>query len=392
MYVKKRVSRFLLWGFACYFVKEGMDQELYYQMALSMVPGVGPVMAKSLIAYCGSAEAVFTEKKSRLGKIPYVGGISAEAIYAFRDFELIDREVAFIEKNNIRAIHYHSPEYPLRLKQELDSPLVLYVKGSANLNQPRIAAIVGTRKCTLTGAEVTRRIVEGLKPFGAAVISGLAYGIDVQAHKACLEYDVPTLAVVGHGLDVIYPGQHRPTAAKMVEQGGAIISEHFSGTALNPDLFPRRNRIVAAFCDCIVVVESKLRGGSMITAEIAAGYNRDVFAVPGRPTDTMSEGCNYLIKNLKAGLCENAEDIAKAMNWDLPDVPKTQQAFTPSLFQELSADERKVIEHLQPAPRHFDQLLINTQIPVNKLSFVLLEMEMKGMLKTLPGKRFELLR
>lgn len=361
-------------------------------MALSMVPGVGPVTSKSLIAYCGSAEAVFREKKTRLEKVPYVGVIHAAAISGFQKFELIEREIAFIEKHKIRAIHCNAPEYPLRLKQALDSPLVLYVKGNANLNPPRIIAIVGTRKNTVAGAEITRRIVEGLKPYGVAVISGLAYGIDIHAHKSCLEHNMSTMAVVAHGLDTVYPEEHSHYAAKMAEQQGAVISEHFSGTALNPDLFPRRNRIVAALCDCILVVESKLRGGSMITAEIAASYNRDVFAVPGKPTDAQSEGCNFLIKNLKAGLCENATDIARAMNWDLPEASKNPATSTPDLFRELSDDEKTIIEHLQPANLHFDQLLLSTKIPLNKLSFVLLEMEMKGMLKTLPGKRFALLR
>jgi DNA processing protein len=371
---------------------EGNQQELYYQMALSLVPGVGPVMGKSLIGYCGSAEAVFTEKKSRLAKIPYIGNTSAEAIYSFRDFELVDRELEFIHKNKIRTICFTSPEYPLRLKQEMDSPLVLFVHGKADLNHHRMVAIVGTRKNTPFGADVARSMVEGLKKYDPNIVSGLAYGIDICAHKACLEFDVPTIAVVAHGLDIIYPGHHRGHAKKIIEQGGAIVSEHFSGTALNPDLFPRRNRIVAALSDCTLVVESKGSGGSMITAVIAASYNRDVFAVPGRPTDPMSEGCNLLIKNLKAAMCESAEDIASGMNWELPDNKTVQRAAQATLFAELSPEENTVVNILIGGEKIFDDIFMQSQIPVNKLNYLLLDLELRGLLRSLPGKRYAISR
>ncbi|MBS3914072.1 MAG: DNA-processing protein DprA [Bacteroidetes bacterium] len=366
---------------------EGISQELYYQIALSLVPGVGPVMAKSLIGYCGGAEAVFTEKKSRLAKIPYVGKTSVDSITAFHDFEMVDQEIQFIERSGIRAIPFGSNDYPLRLRQEMDSPLVLYSKGNTNLNHHRIVGIVGTRKNTFQGAEITRKIVEGLKKYDVIIASGLAYGIDICAHKACLEFDIPTIGVVAHGLDILYPGHHKAYAKKMVETGGAVLSEHISGTALNPDLFPRRNRIVAALCDCIIVIESKGSGGSMITAEIASGYNRDVFAVPGRPTDLMSEGCNALIKNLKAALCESAEDIAHGMNWDLPEKFNTVPRQT-EMFMELNAEEKKVMDILIQKETCFDDIFLETQIPVSKLSFILLDMEMRGLLRSMPGKKY----
>ncbi|MCC7298899.1 MAG: DNA-protecting protein DprA [Bacteroidia bacterium] len=368
------------------------DSELYYQMALTLVPGVGPIMGKHLIGYCGSAEAVFYEKKSRLSKIPNVGLNSAANIYQFKDFDFVDRELEFIDSNHIRAIHYTSEEYPLRLKQELDSPLVLFIKGSTNLNHHRMLAIVGTRKNTQAGAAATKKLVEGLRSYDVNIISGLAYGIDIAAHKACIENDIPTIAVVAHGLDVIYPGQHKGHAKKMIEHGGCIVTEHFSGTALNPDLFPRRNRIVAALCDGIVVVESLKRGGSMITADIASGYNRDVFAIPGRPSDPMSEGCNYLIKSLKAQMCETAEDIAQSMNWDIeiPDNPKIQNQAV--LFAEFTEEEKMVADSLFNGERTYDDLFISTQIPVNKLSYLLLDLEMRGIVRSMPGKKYALTR
>lgn len=348
-------------------------------------------MAKHLLGYCGSAEAVFLEKKSSLARIPGVGEFSAKAIYHFSNFSRIDQEIDFIEKNQIRAIHFSSDEYPLRLKQELDSPLVLFVKGNTDLNHPRMVAVVGTRRNTLEGADFTHKLIQELSEYNVQIVSGLAYGIDISAHKASLEFNVPTIAVVAHGLDNLYPFQHRSHATQMVDNGGCVVTEHFSGTALNPDLFPRRNRIVAALCDCIVVVESQIKGGSMITAEIASSYNRDVFAVPGSPFAPMSEGCNYLIKSLKAVLCENAKDIAQCMNWEIDSSPQTKIKQV-DIFQELSEPEKSVITILTNGPKNYDELFISSQIPVNTLSFMLLDMEMRGLVRSLPGKRYSLLR
>jgi DNA processing protein len=354
-----------------------------------MVPRVGPVLGKILIGYCGSAEAVFSEKKAVLNKIPGVGKIAADAVYRFKDFEIVNRELEFMEANQVRGIHYFSDEFPMRLKQELDSPLVLFVRGETNLNHTRIVGIVGTRSATAAGLEATRNLVEELKAYKVHTISGLALGIDICAHKASVEHKIPTMAVVAHGLDLLYPSRHVGHAQSIIESGGAIISEHFSGTALNPDLFPRRNRIVAAMCDCLVVVESKIRGGSMITAEIASSYNRDVFAVPGRPCDSMSQGCNHLIKSLKAVLCENATDIAKSMNWELHNTKGSKKARQAELFAQLDETEHSLVNLLKDGQKHYDELLINCNLPVHKLSYVLLELEMKGVLRSLPGNRYE---
>lgn len=368
------------------------DQELFYQIALVCVPGVGPVAGKTLISYCGSAEAVFTSSKKLLAKIPGVGPVSAQAIQAYTDFSIPENEMRFIIQHNIRGIHYNSPEYPLRLKQNMDSPLVLFVKGDTNLNHDKIVGIVGTRKCSPYGVEMTRRIIEGLKPHNAYIISGLAFGIDICAHKYAMDMDMPTMGVVGHGLDILYPGQHKNHARRMIEQGGAVISEFFSGTPLNKDLFPRRNRIVAGLCDALIVVESMARGGSMITAEIANSYNRDVFAVPGRATDPMSEGCNLLIKNLKAAICENATDISNGMNWYLPEDLKPGRPVQNTLLLELNDTEKLIVNALNNSEKHYDDLLFETQIPVSKLSYTLLDLEMKGLLKALPGKKYGMYR
>lgn len=368
------------------------EQELFYHLALSTVPGVGPIVGKTLISYCGSAEAAFTASKKIIAKIPGVGPVCANALNHFKDFHLAESELKFVIANNIRAIHYTSQQYPMRLKQIMDSPLVLFSKGEADLNHDKFIGIVGTRKNTHYGAEMTRRIVEGLKPYNVHIISGLAFGIDITAHKACLDLDIPTLGVVGHGLDILYPGQHKTYARKMVEQGGAIISEFFSGTALNKDLFPRRNRIVAGLCDALVVVESMAKGGSMITSDIAFSYNKDVFAVPGKATDPMSEGCNFLVKNLKAAICENALDIANGMNWSLPNEHSEKKPIQAQLFLELNEDEKRIVTFLENGEKTYDDILISTQIPVSKLSFLLLNLEMKNMLHAMPGKKYAICR
>lgn len=369
---------------------ENTEHELYHYLALTRVAGIGPILGRNLVSYCGGAQAVFKENTRRLAQIPGISTVGAEAIKSFRQWDVIEKELNFIDKYNIRALPYTHTEYPTRLKQVADSPIVLFVKGNADLNHKRMVAIVGTRKNTRYGIEMTNRLVEGLKALEAHVVSGLAIGIDIAAHRACNENDIPTLAVMAHGLDMIYPSRHKADAIEMISKGGGIVSEFFSGTEMHPDLFPRRNRIVAGMCDALVVVESKVRGGSMITVEIASSYNRDVFAVPGRCTDSMSEGCNALIKSLKAALCTSADDIAYGMNWESGS--KKKRALQPSLFIEMSEEERLVAEILSKGELAYDNLLVQSNIPMNKLTFTLFEMEMKNLLRVLPGKVYELTR
>lgn len=355
-------------------------------MSLSQIPGIGPISGKTLISHCGSAEAVFKEKKRVLEKIPGIGIMGAAAIRQELGATAAEKELKFIETFQVRVLPYNAPEYPIRLKQILDSPLVLFVKGQTALNPIRTCGIVGTRKNTADGAQVARNIVSGLKPHGCHIISGLAFGIDIIAHKTAVEEHIPTVAVVAHGLDMVYPLRHKTVADKMLEAGGAIVSELFSGTPLHPDLFPRRNRIVAGMSDAVVVVESMIRGGSMITAQIAHSYDRDVFAVPGKPGDRMSEGCNFLIKTLKAGLCENAADIARGMNWDLG-LPKNAALQTSLLF-DPTPEEKLILDCLKGRPKHFDELLLSTGLPMSRITLLLLEMEMKQMITGLPGKLY----
>ena len=361
--------------------------ELFYLLSLSQIPGIGPVSGKTLISHCGSAEAVFKEKRRVLEKIPGIGSIGAAAIRHELGACAAENELKFADKNRVRVLPYTSNEYPIRLKQVLDSPLVLFVKGNAELNPLRTCGIVGTRKNTPDGTQATRNIVSGLKPHACHIISGLAFGIDIVAHKTAVEEQIPTVAVVAHGLDMVYPLRHKSVSDKMLDCGGALVSELFSGTALHPDLFPRRNRIVAGMCDAVVVIESMIRGGSMITAQIAHSYDRDVFAVPGKPGDKMSEGCNFLIKNLKAGLCETAADVARGMNWDIG-MPKNNHMQTTLLF-DLTPEEKLIMDCLKGKARHFDELLLSTGLPMSRVTLLLLEMEMKQLVRSLPGKIYK---
>jgi DNA processing protein len=289
--------------------------ELPYQIGLTLIEGIGDVNAKSLLAYCGSAAEVFKQKEAQLLKIPGIGSIWAKSIVNSKDvLKRAEEEIKFIEKYNIEPIFFTDENYPARLKYCSDSPVLLYYKGTADLNREKIIAVVGTRKPSEYGKEKTQEFVAELKGTGAIIISGLAYGVDVLAHKTALENGLDTVGVVAHGLDRIYPQLHDKVAKRMVGQGG-ILTDFMSGT--NPDAvnFPKRNRIVAGLCDALVVIESKRGGGSLITATIANSYNKDVFAFPGRAGDVLAEGCNGLIKQNRAVLIENAADLLYAMQW-----------------------------------------------------------------------------
>ena len=291
---------------------------ILHQVALTYVKNIGPYYAKSIISHLGSADRVFTVAPSKLLKIEGIGEKRAEMFNkTILDDALrkADEELKFIEKNNIDVIFYTDPRYPKRLKQCNDSPLLLYNKGNADLNLQRIISIVGTRNATEYGKHLCRQLVEELQPYNVLVISGLAYGIDICAHKECVKVGVPTVGVLGHGLDKLYPAQNRSTAEKMIENGG-LLTEYPSGTKPDRENFPQRNRIVAGMADATIVVEAGIKGGALITAEIANSYNRDVFAFPGRIGDDYSEGCNFLIRHNKASLLMSAADLAYSLGWE----------------------------------------------------------------------------
>lgn len=367
-----------------------VDESLKYKIALTLISGVGNVIARNLVSYCGSVEDIFRTSKKNLEKIPDVGPVTAEAIKNFCDFERAENECLFIEKHQITPLFYLDKNYPARLKNCNDAPVMLYYKGNTDLNSARIVAIVGTRSATDYGKAFCEKLVADLKNSKAIIVSGLAYGIDVYAHKAALKNEMETIGVMAHGLDRIYPGLHRSIAEKMVEHGG-LLTEYLPGTKPDKENFPQRNRIVAGISDAVVIVEAAKKGGALITAEIANSYNRDVFAVPGRLNDYFSEGCNHLIKLNKAVLIESAKDIEYIMGWEEQQSKKINNTQR-NLFVELNTEEKSLVDLInQNGSMDIDTICSNITLPVSKVSATLLNLEFKGMVKSLPGKIYELI-
>lgn len=363
--------------------------DLIYKLALTLIPGVGSVNGKSLVAYCGGVKAVFMEKKRALLKIPGIGEQTVNAIVNHNVFERADEELKFIEKNKIVSLFYLDKDYPIRLKQCHDSPLMLYYKGTADLNAAKVVALVGTRKATEYGRDMCRKLVEGLVEHNVLIVSGLAYGIDTWSHKAALENKLETVGVLGHGLDRIYPFANRSLAEKMMESGG-LLCEYMSNTNPDRENFPMRNRVIAGMSDAVVVVEAGATGGALITAEIANSYNRDVFAIPGRLNDPHSEGCNKLIKINKASLIQSAQDISYLLNWDK--VKTTNKTVQRQLFLNLTPDEEHIVNILKEKGNlDIDTLLIESKILPAKASTILLNMEFEGIVRCLPGRVYRLI-
>ncbi len=366
-----------------------MTDELKYRLALHFLPGIGPVSGRALLSYCGTIENIFRMKKSQLEKVPGIGKERASLIHKKDLFEGVDKEINYMEKNGIRPLYFLDKEYPARLKNCEDAPLMVFYKGVADLNAQRMLAIVGTRFITPYGKDMTEKIVQELAQYNVTIISGLAYGVDVQAHKCALKHTIPTIGVVAHGLDRIYPSDHKIIAEKMLDCGG-LLSEYASMTKPDRNNFPARNRIVAGMSDAVIVIESAEKGGALITADLANDYNREVFALPGRSTDHFSKGCHYLIRKNKAMLFENAGHIAEMMFWD-DEKGKVKKKNQLELFDTLSDEERTLVRILgENGMTGIDALAILTDISVNKLSSLLLNLEFAGLLKTLPGKRYEL--
>lgn len=361
---------------------------LIHEIALTLIPGVGTITAKKLLAYCGSAEAVFKENNPKLKKIPRMSEAIIHAIHTPGIFERAEKEALFIEKYQIKTMFFLDDDYPFRLKQCIDGPLMMYYKGNADLNAERILGIVGTRTPTEQGKEVCRLIVEGLSSFNVLVASGLAYGIDSCSHKAALDNGLKTIGILGHGLDRIYPQQNRQLAERMVQNGG-LLTEFTTKNKPDRENFPMRNRIIAGISDAILVVEAALKGGALITAEIADSYDRDVFAVPGRISDTYSAGCNMLIKKNKAAMIESAEDIIYLMGWE--EKNKNKKSIQKKLFYEFTPDEESIVNYLKTNMEvSVDILCSETGMNMSRLAAALLNLELEGVIITLPGKIYRL--
>ena len=368
------------------------QEEKLYQVALSMLPHVGGTLAKQLINYCGSAEAVFTSPIRQLSRIP---GIGEKIIGGIRNaaslLERAEREIDACTKQGVEIISYTDKQYPERLKQIYDAPVLVYYKGKADLRSHRMISIVGTRQSTAYGKEVVDRLVNELQPYQPVIVSGLAYGIDILAHRASLRAKLPTIGVMGSGMDIIYPAAHRREAEEMKEQGG-LLTENPLGTRPDARKFPARNRIIAALCQATIVVEAAEKGGALITANLANDYDREVFAVPGNWGQTYSRGCNKLISEHKARILSRSSDVVEMLNWDQENTPLPTAQKEPQINVEIDEEERKVVDILTKKTEAilFDSLSWHTHMPVNKLASVLLSLEFKGIIRSLPGRKYQL--
>ncbi len=361
-----------------------MEKELLYRIAITLIPGVGDRIAKTLIAHCGSARAVFEERKAVLQKIPGIGSRAAKNIAGQEVLGLAEEEMRFIERKGVQPLYFLDADYPRRLKLCEDGPVMLYYRGNSDLNKQQSIAIVGTRNATEYGKGFCEKFIADLKPFNPLIVSGLAYGIDVHAHKQALQCGLPTVAVLAHGHDRIYPSLHTNTAMDMLQNGG-LLTEFLSGTNPDRENFPKRNRIVAGIADAVVVVEAARKGGALITAEIANSYNRDVFAVPGNLGQTFSEGCNHLIKINKAALIEGVEDLKYILGWE---EQKGENGHTQTeLFVELDGVENDLWQLLSTDRKmELQGICFRLNLPVHKTLQHLMSLELKGLVRCLPGK------
>jgi DNA processing protein len=359
-----------------------MKESTIFEIGLSLLNNVGPRRAKKLLSELGSAEAIFKEKKEHLYKIDFLGKAIIDSINFEQALIRAEEEINFIQKNNIHPIFFLDREYPNRLKYCDDGPIMIYGKGNFNLNMPKSVSIVGTRNATSYGNDIIESLITELAGMDVLVVSGLAFGIDVKAHRECLKHNVQTVAVLGSSLDWIYPGENANTALKMCENGG-ILSEFTHQTKPDRENFPQRNRIVAGMTQATIVVESKEKGGSIITAELANDYNSEVFAFPGSIYFPQSKGTNKLIQDNKAQLIQSPNDFIQMMGWEKNNSPQM------TLFDDLSSGENEIIGLLRKGKQHID-ILKHTFNQTGDLSILLLQLEMKGIIKSRPGNFYEL--
>jgi len=371
-----------------------LNTDLKYYIALAHIEGIGPILAKNLISYCSGVKNIFDARKKQLSKIPGIGPTTLNSINKFKNAALTfaDKELKFIEQNNIEAITFQDPNYPYRLKQCADSPIVLFKQGNAKLNVSKIISIVGTRRCTDYGRHIVRKFVEELKKNNITVVSGLAYGIDYFAHKNAVENDIPNIAVVAHGLDMIYPALHKKLSSQIIKNG-ALITEFPSNTIPNKENFPKRNRIVAGICDATIVVESSIKGGAIITAYLARDYNRDVFAFPGRINDSASNGCNNLIKKNIAGLIENTDDLLCQLGWQKESNTNKSKTRQTTLMLNLTKEEDAIVSILKAEEQGIsvDKISLASKKSLSNIAGTLLALEMKNIVEVLPGNKYKLL-
>ena len=364
-----------------------LEEELIAVLALQKVKGIGDIIAKKLIAHCGSAKNVFAEKRSLLEKINGIGSFTIKNLHDKQYFIRAEKEYKYISKNNIKTTYFQDDDFPNRLKHCPDGPILLFQDGNINLHNNRIISIVGSRKMTNYGRDFIKQLVEELTPYNPIIVSGFAYGVDITAQKAAIKNKLQTIAVLAHGLEQIYPKSHKKYINQVNENGG-FYTEFWHDEEPLREHFLKRNRIVAGISEATIIIESAEKGGSLVTADIANSYSRDVFAVPGKTTDSLSKGCNNLIKYNKAGILTSAQDLIDALNWELND--KQPMAVQKQLFVELTNEEQKIYDYLlKNGKKYLDTIALDCQIPVYKMATLLFTMEMKGVVRPLQGKLFE---
>lgn len=367
-----------------------MDDTLLYRIAFASLRGMNPQLAGQILGRIGGEDAFFKMSERELSTVMGFGNKLFDGEYRRRLLDEAERETVFVDTNHINPIYFSDEGYPHRLLQCDDAPLMLYTLGRCELNNARFVSVVGTRHATVYGIDFTNRLVEGLvqkMTDPLVIVSGLAYGIDIAAHKAALACNTPTVAVLAQGLNTIYPPVHRTTAVEIARSGGMLMTDYRSIDRLHKGNFLARNRIVAGLSDCLVVVESAAKGGALVTARIAAGYSRDVFALPGRVSDRYSEGCNRLIYNNVAQLVTSPEDILSAMRWP----EKEQEGQQGSLFVELAPDEEKVIEVIRRrGDARIAEISAEVEIPVSRLLGMLVDLEFRNLILSMPGGRYRL--
>ncbi|HNE85925.1 MAG TPA: DNA-processing protein DprA [Chitinophagales bacterium] len=367
-----------------------MKDDLLYALALYQTVGVGTITALNLLEYFGNYESIFSAGITKLEKVKGIKKKVALEIFESRKIALkkAESELNFIENNNIQVLFYQDEEYPQRLRNCVDAPFLLFAKGNYDFNKSKMIAVVGTRHATEYGKKMTQQFVEELSAYDISIVSGLALGIDSIAHQSAVKYKMQNIAVLGHGLDMIYPATNKKLAEK-IQENGALLTDFFSETIPNKQNFPRRNRIVAGMVDAVLVVESAKKGGALITAQIANSYNREVFCVPGNIGNPYSEGCNYFIKTNQAQLVTEAKDIIEFMNWD--NANKLQNTIPKQLFVTLNDEESLIYEIIKTHKKiHIDDLLGKTPYNLSNLSNILLQLELQDVIKPIPGKFYTL--
>ena len=380
---------FLLFEFQIFTMHE---QEIICLLALLKIDGVGDIVAKKLLNHCANAEEIFKTKASTLSSIDGIGQVLIKNLKNKHVFDQAEAEYKYIQANNINTLFFKDDNYPNKLKHCIDGPVLLFTSGNINLNSQKIISIVGTREITSYGTEFCKKLIEDLAPLNPIIVSGFAYGVDIVAHKAAMEYNLQTIGVIAHGLNQVYPKIHKKYVAKMEENGG-FMTEFWSTSNPEKENFVKRNRIVAGMTEATIVIESAEKGGSLITANLANDYNRDVFAVPGRTSDKFSQGCNNLIKTQRANLLTSAADIMYILNWEIESQAQNDnKVIQKQLFITLENDEQKIYDYLLKSGKQvLDIIALECDFPVFKISSILLNMELKGVIRPLPGKLFEVI-